>query len=172
MSSGRIEVSGQYRGTDLRAIGRDLESMTDARVGRLFKRHLEDAAKPYPAKVRRSALSIPSKKEGSTGLRYRIARCVTLSSGIQGREAWVSVWIDPRKMDPDYKTLPLYMQGAGGVRGRNYTRWRHPVFGTWRPNMPNQPSHPYFYQSVEGLSRAAEGAIEAALEDVSRELHG
>ena len=99
MPAGRIEVHGQYHGTDLRAVARDLRDMTDARVGQLFKRHLEAAARPYPARVRASALSIPVKEGGKhTGLRARIAQTVTVSSGVSGREAWVSGWSDPRKM--------------------------------------------------------------------------
>lgn len=172
MPAGRIEVNLQHHGTDLRAVSRDLKSMTDARVGQLFKRHLETAARPYPARARASALSIPVKEEGQhTGLRARIAQCVTVSSGVDGREAWLSLWIDVRKMLPDYMTLPLYMQGVVAGPKRRYDRWRHPVYGNrevWR----GQPAHPYFYQAVDALGRSAEGELQKALAEVTRELRG
>jgi hypothetical protein len=67
----------------------------------------------------------------------------------------------------------LYMQGEKMTsRGRNYSRWRHPVFGKWLPGQPDQPSRPYFYQVVEPLGRAAGEALRVSLEDITRQLNG
>jgi hypothetical protein len=108
----------------------------------------------------------------STGLRARIAACTELSSGTDADSAYVSVWVNPARMLPDYMTLPLYMQGVKLTsRGGNYSRWRHPVYGNrdvWR----GQASHPYFYQAASPLGRAAGPALEAALEDITRQLNG
>jgi hypothetical protein len=162
------------RGASLAAASRDLRRMDGRQVKDIFRRRLEDAARPYPARVRASALAIPVKPGGKhTGLRARIAGCVQLSSGTDAESAYVSVWVNPLRMLPDYTTLPLYMQGVKlGGRGRDYSRWRHPVYGRWLAGQRSQPSHPYFYQAAEPLGRAAAPALEAALEDITRKLNG
>jgi hypothetical protein len=158
-----IDVKVTSAGTDLRTVARRLRDMSDAKVGELFRRHLADAAAPYPKRVREKVLAIPVKEGGKhTGLRARIALCATVSSGTEARGGWVSVWMDPGKMAPDYKTLPLYMEG--GIP--KYIRWRHPVYGD-RNNWVQQASHPYFYEPVRPLGREAQAAIEAALADVT-----
>ena len=131
MARARIEMDLGSRGANLRTIGRELRNMDAAKVTGIFKKALEDAARPYPMRVRASALAIPVKEDGKhTGLRARIAQCATQTSWTTGREAGVSVWMDTRRMEPDYRTLPLYMDGvAAGPSRRGYTRWRHPVYG-------------------------------------------
>jgi hypothetical protein len=171
----QMKVRTGARGASLAVSARRLRDMDGRTVKNIFKRHLEDAARPYPARVRASILAIPVKPEGkTTGLRARIASCVELSSGTDADSAYASVWVNPFRMRPDYVTLPLYMQGVEGRAGRDnrgWTRWRHPVYGNrdvWR----GQASHPYFYQAVTGLDRAAAGELQAALEDVTRKLNG
>lgn len=150
--------------------------MDGRQVKEIFRRHLEDAARPYPARVRASVLAIPVKPGGkSTGLRARIAGCVTLSSGTDANTAWASVWINPFRMLPDYVTLPLYMEGVTWERTHyrhDYSRWRHPVYGKWLPGQGNQPSHPYFYGPVQQLGRDAGPALDAALDDITRKING
>jgi len=166
----RMQVRTGERGTSLAVYARRLRGMDGRTVKNIFQRHLETAARPYPARVRASALAIPVKEHGKhTGLRARIAGCVTLSSGTDADSAYASVWVDPRKMLPDYRTLPLYMQGVTGTRGQDYRRWRHPVYGN-REVWVSQPSHPYFYQATAGLDRAAAEELRVALEDVTRKL--
>jgi len=175
MARAEIKVGLSSRGASLTAISRDFRRMDGRQVKDIFRRHLADAARPFPARVRASVLAIPVKPEGKhTGLRARIAACVTLSSGTDAKSAYVSVWINPFKMLPDYVTLPLYMEGVTSERTRyrhDYSRWRHPVYGNrevWR----SQPSRPYFYQAASPLGRAAGPALEAALEDITRQLNG
>ena len=104
--------------------------------------------------------------------RARIAQCATQTSWTTGREAGVSVWMDTRRMEPDYRTLPLYMDGvAAGPSRRGYTRWRHPVYGN-RDAWVTQEAHPYFSRAVEPLGPAAGIALRGALEDVTRQLSG
>jgi hypothetical protein len=170
-----LKVRTGQRGTSIGVYARRLRDMDDRTVKDIFKRHLEVAARPYPLRARASALAIPTKPGGKhTGLRARIAQCVELSSGTDAKSAYVSVWFNPFKMLPDYVTLPLYMEGVTTERTRyrhDYSRWRHPVYGNrdvWRP----QASHPYFYQAMAGLDRAAAAELEAALEDITRQLNG
>src|SRR6516164_8901241 len=171
MAALQIKVRTGPRGAGLDVAARRLRNMDGRTVKGIFKDHLEAAARPYPFRARASVLAIPVKPEGKhTGLRARIAQCVTLSSGTDADSAYESVWVDPNRMLPDYRTLPLYMQGAEGTRGQDYRRWRHPVYGRWLPGQPNQPSHPYFYQAMAGLDRAAAEELRAALEDVTRKL--
>src|SRR5262249_55881716 len=133
----------------------------------------EDAARPYPFRVRASALAIPVTGKKHTGLRARIAGCVELSSGTDDKSAYVSVWVNPRRMLPDYRTLPLYMQGGKlGSRGGDHARWRHRVYGHRDRPWVQQPARPFFYQAAEPLGRAAAPAIEAALGDITRKLNG
>lgn len=182
MGKARVELGLDTRGgTSLQAISRDLRRMDNAKLTGIFKKALESAAAPYPARVRASALAIPVKENGKhTGLRARIALCASLASWTTGREAGVSVWIDPRKMEPDYKSLPLYMEGVTWERTKHrhdYSKWRHPVFGTssagtFKGKWVTQASHPYFRRPVEPLGKEAEAALKAALADVTRQLDG
>jgi len=174
MARATIKVGLSSRGASITAISRDLRQMDGRQVKDIFRRHLADAARPFPARVRASALAIPAKPEGKhTGLRARIAGCVSLSSGTDATSAYVSVWVNPLRMLPDYTTLPLYMEGVKlGSRGKDYSRWRHPVYGRWLAGQRNQPAHPYFYQAASPLGRAAGPALEAALEDITRQLNG
>ena len=173
MARARIEMDLGSRGANLRTIGRELRNMDAAKVTGIFKKALEDAARPYPMRVRASALAIPVKEDGKhTGLRARIAQCATQASWTTGREAGVSVWMDTRRMEPDYRTPPLYMDGvAAGPSRRGYTRWRHPVYGN-RDAWVTQEAHPYFSRAVEPLGPAAGIALRGALEDVTRQLSG
>jgi hypothetical protein len=174
MPRASIRMSMGSRGSSLAVSARELRRMDGGKVKGIFKRHLEDAARPFPAAVRASALAIPAKPGGkSTGLRARIAACVELSSGTDADSAYVSVWVNPLRMLPDYTTLPLYMEGVKlTTRGANYSRWRHPVYGHRERKWEQQASHPYFYQAASPLGRAAAPAIEAALEDITRQLNG
>lgn len=174
MARADIRVGLSPRGASLSVIARELRRMDHRQVSGIFKRALDTAARPYPMRVRASALAIPVKENGKhTGLRARIAQCVELSSGTDDKGAYASVWVNPLKMLPDYTTLPLYMEGVKtGSRGGNYSRWRHPVYGKWLPGQRDQPSHPYFYQAASPLGRDAGEALKASLEDITRKLNG
>ena len=170
-----IKVGLSSRGASIAVEARKLRRMDGRQVKQIFRRHLEDAARPYPARVRVSALAVPVKPGGKhTGLRARIAGCVELASGTDAKSAYVSVWVNPKRMLPDYVTLPLYMQGVRGATTRrgDYSRWRHPVYGHSARPWVQQPSHPYFYQATEPLGRAAAAELDAALGDITRQLNG
>jgi hypothetical protein len=137
-------------------------------VSRIFLRKLKKSASPYPRYVRARVLAIPAEGEKHTGLRAVIAQCVTVSSGQESSGAWVSVWMDPAKMRPEYLTLPLYMEGVAP----KYLRWRHPVFGHRERPWAQQEPHPYFYKAVATLGQAAQLGIEDALEEITGELQG
>jgi hypothetical protein len=171
MPAARVQMGVGSRGVSLRTIARELRGMDDAKVTGIFKKALEGAARPYPMRVRLAVLAIPVTGEKHTGLRARIALCATETSWTTGREAGVSVWMDTRRMLPDYRTLPLYMDAATGPR-RGYTRWRHPVYGRWLAGQPNQPAHPYFYRATGPLGAAAGEALRASLEDIKSQLNG
>ena len=168
-----IRVNLGSRGASLQTISRELRRMDGRQVKEIFRHALEGAAKPYPRRVRAAVLAIPVKEGGRhTGLRARIAGCVSLSSGTDAKGAYASVWVNPFKMLPDYTTLPLYLEGVSEGRLRRYDRWRHPVFGRRDDPWKQQPSHPYFYQAVTPLGRAAGEALKASLEDITRKING
>jgi len=179
MARATVSMHLGHSGGSLAVISRELRRMDGRQVTTIFRQRLDVAARSYPMRIRAAALAIPVKPEGRhTGLRARIAGCVSYSSGIdltgQEPKAYASLWIDPRKMEPDYKTLPLYMEGVRekvGRDNRGYSRWRHPVFGdreVWR----GQPSHPFFYPPADPFGRAADAAIREALGDITRKLNG
>jgi hypothetical protein len=165
-----IRVDLGSRGASLRTIARELRDMNDAKVTTLFRRRMEDAAKPFPRAVRASVLAIPTTGTKHTGLRARIAACAQTASWVRARAASVAIEMNPRLMLPDYMSLPLYMEGVAP----KYARWRHPVYQTLRnpDTWVQQQSHPYFYQAASGFGPAAGEALKAALEDITRQING
>ena len=108
---------GLIRAAVARTCGRSpvtWHDMDDAAVKRIFKRRLEDAARPFVPLVRASALAIPAKPGGrQTGLRARIAACAKTASWESGpRQVSVAVEIQPQRMPDREKGLPLYMEGV------------------------------------------------------------
>ena len=172
MAKLRIEASLRSQGASLRTIGRELKAMDDRKVAGIFRDALERAAPPFVAAVRSSALAIPVTGEKHTGLRARIAGCAETATWGQGRTVNVAVEINPKRMPPGELGLPLYMEGVHTPGRIDHARWRHPVFGKWLPNQPNQPSHPYFYQAAGGFSRAGVDAVKAAVDDMARKISG
>ena len=175
MARASIRVDLGTQGASIGVVARELRRMNDRQVKEIFRRRLETAAQPYPARVRASVMAIPVKEDGRhTGLRARIANCVEVSTGTDAKSAYASIWVNPMRMLPDYTTLPLYMQGVSAGRRRRYDRWRHPVFGRrenpndWQP----QAAHPYFYQAASPFGRAAGGAIRQGLDDITRKING
>jgi hypothetical protein len=146
--------------------------MDDAAVKRIFKKRLEDAARPFVPAVRASALAIPVKVDGRhTGLRGRIAACAQVASWESGaRQVNVAVEIQPKHMPDHEKGLPLYMEGVVDV-GR-HERWRHPVFGRRTDPWEQQPPKPYFFRAARGYGRASEAAMRSALDDITHQLNG
>lgn len=163
-------------GADLGQIARDLLAMNSDKVTGIFKRRLEAAAAPFVPAVRASVLAIPVEPAPArhTGLRLKIAACAEVDSWRDRNDVSVRVWMNPERMiRPTEYTLPLYMQGAiGAGRGKNYTRWRHPVFGHRDQPWVQQPAHPYFYQAVAPLRLQAEIAVRAAVDEITRDLSG
>ena len=172
MAQARLEVDASSRGANLRTIARELARMDDATVKAIFKRRLEDAARPFVPAVRASALAIPVKVDGRhTGLRGRIAACAQVASWETGaRQVNVAVEIQPQHMPNHEKGLPLYMEGVPD-KGR-HERWRHPVFGRREDPWVQQPPKPYFYRAANGYGRASAAAMQSALDDITRKING
>jgi hypothetical protein len=174
MPDATVRTSVHTRGNvDLRAISRNLREMDDRKVKDLFRQHLEPAARRFVPPVRAAVLAIPTTGEKHTGLRARIAACAEVASWEPRgttREVNVAVEMNPKRMPPGELGLPLYMEGV--VDKGRHNRWRHPVYGRWLPNQPNQPSHPYFYRAARGFGPAARDALGRALDDITRQLNG
>src|SRR5258707_1106907 len=107
MARADIRVDLGARGASLRTIARELRGMDDAHVRALFRRKLEDAAKPFPRAVRASVLAIPVTGKKHTGLRARIAACAQTASWESAvtRSASGAVEMNPKLMLPDYMSL-------------------------------------------------------------------
>lgn len=165
MAQASVQIDTRGQGANLRTIARELRRMDDRTVKALFRKRLTDAAGPFVPKVRASALAIPIKAEGAqTGLRARIAACAEVASWESGaRQVSVAVEIQPQRMPPRERSLPLMMEGV--------KRFRHPVFGN-RENWVQQQPHPYFYRAASGFGRASEEAMRRALDDITHQLNG
>ena len=171
MARAQVRMDVGSRGADLRTIARELRRMDDAKVTGIFKRRLTAAAGPFVPRVRSSALAIPTTGDRHTGLRARIAACAEVASWNSGpREVSVAVEIQPHRMPPREKGLPLYMQGIAD-KGR-HDRWRHPVFGRSKDPWVQQPPHPYFFQAAGGFGLAAGEAMRRALDDITSQING
>ena len=171
MARASVRVNLGERGASLRVIARELRGMDARQVNETFRRRLERAAQPYPARVRASVLAIPVKEGGKhTGLRARIAECVTLSTGTDAKSAYASIWVKVHNMPPRELGLPLYMEGVADKARHN--RWRHPVYGRRDDPWVPQDSHPYFYQAASPFGRAAGEAVKQGLGDITRKING
>src|SRR5258708_4520051 len=170
MSDASVTVGVRSTGADLRAIAGELRKMDDATVRRLFRERLEAAAKPIVPRGKASVLAIPATGEKHSGLRGRIAACVEVASREPGpRQVSVAVEVNAHRMPDREKGLPLYMEGVGIGR---HDRWRHPVYGHSERPWVQQRSHPYFYGPASAFGPAAGRAMQAALEDITRQLGG
>lgn len=150
-------------GKDLKTIGKELRGQDNKAIRSRFRRELRAAAKPMVPAVRSSIAAIPVKgTSGSTGLRRRLSKAVTLRVKTVGRNAQVSILMSTAKMPDHQKALPAYMEGTKSP-------WRHPLFGNdddWK----EQPAHPYFFPVVRKLGPASKVAVNKVVHDIERKI--
>lgn len=158
-------MSLQFRvtGTDLASVSRKLRKMDDKEITKRFRKELRAAAAPMVPAVRASIGAIPVKgTSGSTGLRQRLKKAVTLRVRTAGKNAQVSILMSTAKMPAGQRALPAYMEGTK-------PHWRHPVFGEWVEGQRDQPSHPYFFPVVRKLGPASRVAAAAVVKGIERD---
>jgi hypothetical protein len=117
---------------------------------------------------RRAVLALPSKGEserrGRRPLRRRFATA-TVTQIRTGKDASVSVLLNPDKMPPGQQNLPAYFNREPG-----YERLRHPVFGT--DTYVGQDVHPWFYETARRAEHDAQlrliGVIDRAADRLER----
>ena len=155
-----LRISGA---DDLAAVSRDLRKYGER--GKLIRKELTKElraiGKPAVPAARRAARSIPSKSHGT--LRADIARSVQLSVKTSGRNAQITVRINPRRMPSGKKNLPGYMEGEPP-----FSRWRHPVYGTGK--YVTQRPHPFFYSAMRPFQRRAQLAAGAVIDRIAKDL--
>jgi hypothetical protein len=150
-------------GADLSEISRELRRMNDKAIIRQFRTELRAAAAPLVPAVRTSIDAIPVKgTSGSTGLRARLKKAVTLRVRTSGKNAQVSILMSTAKMPSGQRALPAYMEGTKSP-------WRHPVFGN-TDNWRQQDSHPFFYRTVRPLGAGAKVAVNKITADITRKI--
>lgn len=155
-----FEIKG---GSDLARIARELRHVSGGtEIRKRMVREIRREAKPLVPMVRRAILSLPSKGEGSTGLRASMAKAVTLTVRTSGRQAGVSLRVDGRKMPAGQGSLPAYMEGSKRP-------WRHPVYGDTDVQVA-QPAHPYFYRIVRPFGSRAKRAVIRVVDSISRDV--
>ena len=156
----RIGVTGK----DLAEVSRELRKAGNGTVTKQFRQELRAVAAPFVPAVRSSIAAIPVKgTAGSTGLRQRLSKAVTLRVRTSGKNAQVSILMSTGKMPDGQKSLPAMMEGT--------KQWQHPVFGphdseTWT----SQPSHQYFFPVVRGIGPAAKVAIGRVVKNITKEI--
>lgn len=142
----------------LSAVVARLDAMNEVAVDEILRKELAKAARPFAPAVRAAILNIPTHGEKHTGLRLRIARCVTTWATIDGPVVSVGIAIDSDRMPSGQFSLPLMMEGV--------KRFRHPVFGD-RSNWVAQESHPYFYSATALFGPASRNAIQRAVNRIA-----
>ena len=157
---------GWTGGDGLAGIAADLKAMTGGRVPVMLSRNLRAAAAPVPAAIRAAIIAIPSEGVWGdhSGLRLRMANCVTLQARTTADEAGVIVFMDTHKMPEGQFSLPAYMQYAEKP-------WRHPFFGD-RERWYGQRAHPYFYGAAAQLLPAASVAVSVTVTQIANDLTG
>lgn len=157
-----MSFSIRATGTDLRTVSRKLRQVGDAEIKKQFRTELRAAAKPIVPAVRASIAAIPVKgTSGSTGLRRRLSRAVTLAVRTTGRNAQVSILMSTGRMPDGQKSLPAMMEGT--------KPWRHPVFGN-SDNWVAQESHPYFFPVMRQMGAAGRLAVNRVVNKITREI--
>ncbi len=155
--------------TSLREVSGRLRRMSDRKAAVEFRKELRAAAAPLVPAVRARIGQIPSKQGGRTraggSLRSTMQRATKLYVRTTGPLTGVVVMVDGRKMPAGMRRIPAYEEGV-------LPRWRHPVFGRWLPGQPNQPAHPYFYDTVRPLGVASRVAVGRVMSRVGEDVTG
>jgi hypothetical protein len=157
-----VSISVRASGQDLAEVSRKLRKAGNKGAARQFRTELRAAAAPFVPAVRASIAAIPVKgTSGSTGLRQRLSKAVTLRVRTSGKNAQVSILMSTAKMPSGQRSLPAMMEGT--------KRWRHPVFGN-EDVWVSQESHPYFFKVVRAGGPAAKAAVNKVVGNITREI--
>jgi hypothetical protein len=156
-----VSISVRASGQDLASVSRKLRKAGNGEVSKQFRTELRAVAAPFVPAIRGSIAAIPVKgTSGSTGLRKRLQKAVTLRVRTAGKNAQVSILMSTAKMPSGQKSLPAMMEGT--------KRWRHPVFGhePWKQQDP----HPYFFPVMRKGGPAAKVAVNKVVGNVTRKI--
>ena len=154
----------------LRALARDLRKHAEGReIRRDMVRNLRGVANEAVQAERHAVLALPSKEEnarrGRRPLRRRFASATQARVRTGGRDAGVSIVLNPKKMPPGQANLPAYWNREPG-----FTRLRHPVFGT--DTYVTQPVTPWFYETARRFETLAQrrllDVLDATADDLER----
>lgn len=126
----------------------------NARLPTEFRKRMRNVARPAVAdvKARVRALQLPGGPAGSTGIRRRVARGVTIKASVTGN---ASLRVATSMADPSEAVIP---RGMDTPRG-----WRHPVFGNTN-NWVQQPGSSWFREPLSGYQDEFERGLTQALE--------
>lgn len=150
---------------DLRQTAEGRQTMTE------LKRGLREVAKPVIPVIRANIMAIPSQGEnaqrGVMPLRRRLSRAVTLQVRTSGRKAGVHIFMNPRKMEDGYKSIPAYMEGTPG-----YARWRRKVYPRpgRSPVWVNQRANSYMTPAIRPMEAELRRRIEAVMNRIASDL--
>lgn len=148
MASVPITVSAKGA-ADLDALARRLKDAGRGDLQKQLRSEVRQEGKPVIADIRRAALAVDvsSSRGGhappdrSTNLRQRTAK----ATGLSVTKGGIRIRVRGKRVDPQYPTLPKYLDGTLG----KFDRWRHPVF--WPGKIGTAPARRVVQQSGEAF---------------------
>lgn len=156
----------------LRALAKDLRKKEEGReIRKGIVRDLKAVANDVVRAEKAAVLALPSHEEnarrGRRPLRRRFATATQARVRTSGKDAGVSVLVNPKRMPEGQQNLPAYWN-----KERGFERLRHPVFGdddTW---VQDQHVTPWFYETARPYENVAQrrliGVLDAAARDLER----
>lgn len=133
-------------GDRLRDIARAYRRRSDGKdLRKRLRKELRKTGTRLLKEEKQAVRRLPSKgqnaRAGRPSTRRQVARATQLRIRTSGPTAGVVVWVNPRRMPADKRTVPGYMEGV-----RPYRPWRHPVYGNTDVWVAQQPI-PWFYRT-------------------------
>lgn len=106
-------------------------------------------------------LNRPRSRLQGFGLRQAVARTVKSRIKYSGKTVGIRIFSDPRSMPGRQRNLPRHLDNPRG--------WRHPVWGN-RDRWVRQVGQPYWDKTLRTMTRHAQAAVKAAVNDTLKEL--
>jgi len=131
-------------------------SQVEAKLKTALRRNIRQAAGVAADAVK--------SEVGSGNLRSKIAAGVSVKV-MTGVRAGVTIVASSKAMGPGQESLVRAWTKRAG--------WRHPVFGTWLPDVPPQVGNPGFFdRPITGRKEQIRKAVEAAMVEAAASLKG
>jgi hypothetical protein len=139
---------------DLKKLALELKAF-DPALRTALRRRLRAAAQPVAEEIRSNAATFSTT----------IPDAITVRSQLTGRKPGVYIMAARSKMPEGHEALPA-LQELGSKN--NPSTIRHPYYGHMDEPWYDQPTHPYFYDTIRRRSPDIAAEVEAAADDALR----